>query len=491
VTARPALRRLDIEIALERGALKNCSIVHRAIEAAPIDAVALITQPEQVRRVGPRAAVVVAAGSETSGWLVSSVLRYAWERRASLVVVAGTQPESVAALAERLDITTISTVADPTTIALDLAAEIGAANAAVEAQLVTVLRRVTRERSIEGILGIAGTELQASLEIEFCGAIVASAGTVRGAAKPLGPFIVVDSAGDRVELWAHPHAVAGSDALIESAIPLIMPVLRAAWLELESAGREDALAVAAAAVGTAAPHVMAELGWSPGETRAVVFLHSRLSKPSRVLSDVVRLLWKKATGAGGLAEVESGWIAVVPVSDDDELSDLARSLSLHLAPALSDLGIRVGLSSLAASADRLGDAVAEGRIAARCSWAFGEQSVGVFEDLGLSAVEFLFDPKDASAIARLVAPEFCNAPEVDKLVESVRAFMDEGSVGAAAAALSIHRNTVSAHLDRARDLGLPVGDSRMAVAVASVVRALSAERRNEASRDRTDVARGA
>ena len=474
--------RLDVAAAIEHGALRGTVALHRSADNPTIDSIALISRSEQARRVTPRAAVVVAAGPETSGWLVSSVLRYAWERRASLVVATGGQAESVLALARRLDITLLTSHGDPTTLALDLAADIGAANAAVEARLVALLRAVQRATDLDAMLEIASAELGGlPLELRFRGAVVAGAGDADRAGRvELGPFAISDVGADTLAVSAFPSRASGRTGLAEAALELVAPVLRGAWFEAESADRLDGFAAAAAAVddpgfetiGSTDPAFVERLGWPAGESHVVVFLTPARGAPSRALGNVVRLLWRRAVGAGALAATRDGWLAVLPAEDDDTVGDLVARLREHLAPALGELGIGVGISSADDAPGRLSSLVVEARLAARCAWGIGDGEVGSFADLELGAAGYLFDPGDARAIAGLVLPEFCTAPDLAVLVESVAVFLDEGSMSAAVSALSIHRNTLTARLDRARSLGLPLGEPGTALAVAVIVRAL-------------------
>lgn len=480
MTDQSGARKLDLAVAIERGALRSATVVHRAPDNPTIDSIALISRPEQARRVAPRSAVVIAAGQQTSGWLVSSVLRYAWERRASVVVAAGAQPDSVLVLARRLGITLLSTLDDPTKLALDLASEIGAANAAVDAQLVSLLRIVTREHTVDGILRKAAAELgDVPLELTYRDSIIAAAGkSDAGERIQLGPYGMVGSTGDGVAIRAFPRKAGRQATLTEGALALIIPYLRAAWLEAEISDRFDGLAAAAAAEDAAGedthgrPKLVEQLGWGDGDYHFVVFLRHATGYGSRTLSNVVRLLWRRSMGPGALSEVPGGWITVLTADDENSVSTAVRRLRARLAPGLKEVGVGIGVSRIDSAPERLSDLVTEARLAARCAWIPGDEGVGSFDELKLSAVAYLFEPADAQVIARLVLPEFCSAPDLTTLVESVAAFVNERSVTAAAAALDVHRNTLTARLDRARVLGLPVGDPSMAFAVAAVIRAL-------------------
>jgi hypothetical protein len=481
VSASGEPARLDVAAALEHGALRSTATLHRTAENPTIDTVALVTRPEQARRVPPRAAVVIAAGAESSGWLVSSVIRYAWERRASVVVAAGVQPDSVLVLAQRLDITLLSTDGDPARLALELSADIGAANAAVEAQLVAVLRIVNRESTVDAVLRALSAELGGlPLEVAYRGAVVASAGTDdRAGRQPIGPLRLSGTGDLDVTLTAYTPRGPRPAGFAEAALQLALPTLRAVWLDAEAADRLDGLAAAAAATtgdpsGSGATWIT-PLGWTSGSAHLVVVLRTSRRERSRALTNVVRLLWRRAMGRGALGETLDGWAIVLPVEGEHETDAVVRRARSKLAPGLAGLGIQVGVSSVSAEPNQLGRLLEEARLAARCAWTRSSDAVAAFPDLELSAIDALFDPDDARTIARLVLPEFCAAADLDRLVESVSAVLREGSVSAAAIALDVHRNTLAARLERARNLGLPVGEPRSAFAVAAIVRALQAE----------------
>jgi hypothetical protein len=320
------------------------------------------------------------------------------------------------------------------------------------------------------------------LELTFRDAVVAASATGdRTGRVELGPFRVAEAADDTVSLTAFPLRSSDPQAFAEAALQLAIPALRAIWFESESADRLDGLTAAAAieVAGRADPEsvsrpvLVGQLGWRDGEGHVVVFLATSDDHPSRTLGNVVRLLWRRAMGRGALTEANGGWIAVLEAEDDDALAATVDRIRTELAPSLTELGIGAGLSSVDASPARLPDLVTEARLAARCAWGAADAGVASFSDLRLSAVGFLFDPADARTIARLVLPEFCAAPDLPLLVASVAAFLDHGSVSAAAHALTVHRNTLTARLDRARTLGLPVGDPRFAFPVTAVVRALN------------------
>jgi hypothetical protein len=474
--ARP--RRLDLSAAIERGALRSARTVHRAADNPTIDSIALISRPEQARRVAPRAAVVIADAAQSRGWLVSSVLRFAWERRASVVVASGDQPDSVLALARRLDITLLSVAEDPTAVALELASDIGAANAAIEAQLIGLIRSVGRESTVDGILRSAATELgELPLELTYRERVVAFAGKPRpGDRSTMTPIRVAGTPDDPVEIRAYPVQDPNERTFARSALELVVPHLRAAWSDAVSTERPDGVSAVAAA-GDAADHtvggrtLLTQLGWKEDELHFVVFLRPIVGEPSRTLSNVVRLTWQRAMGRVSLMDSDDGWVAVLATDDEGGMADAVDLLRAHAAPGLSELGIGIGVSSLESDPSSLHDLVLEARSAARAAQASGAAEIGLFDSLGLTAIGYLFDMADTRAIAHLVVPDFCAAPDLETLAESVAAFLASGSVTSAADALGIHRNTLTMRLDRARALGLPIGDPQSTLAIMALARA--------------------
>lgn len=478
MTQRNEPRRLNVTSALDRGALRGASAMHRAAENPTIDSVALIVTPDQARRVAPRSAVVIAGGAETSGWLVSSVLRFAWERRASLVIAGWQQPDSVVALARRLDITLVSVSDDPTSIALKLAADIGAANSAVEAQLMGAIRRVGSATSVELILRTIAAELgDTRLELTYrAGVVLTAGGAERDPKVSVLSARIAGSPDDPVELRAYPATASVSASFAQSLFELVVPHLRAAWAEQVSADRLAGIASVSAARESAGQSVggaqlLDQLGWKSGQYHAAVLLRLPPGGSSRTLGQVVRLVWQRAMGRVPLAETFDGWIAVLEATDEDDLAAAVDLLRSHAAPGLGELGVGIGVSSFTADSARLDDLLTEARSAARVAQSSDAVDVGVFDDLGLTAIGYLFDADDVRAIAHLVVPDFCAAVDREVLAESVSAFLAARSVTSAADSLGIHRNTLTMRLDRARALGLPIGEPDATLPIMALVRA--------------------
>ncbi|WP_161494027.1 helix-turn-helix domain-containing protein [Microcella alkaliphila] len=360
-------------------------------------------------------------------------------------------------------------------MALALSADIGAANAAIESQLIALLRTVGEQTTVDEILRVAAAELRLCLELRLGEITIATVGERESQGLTMvGPLTISDSASGSVTLWA---TAGKNEDFVTTALTLILPLIRAAWFESGALDLADVLSAVAAIDEAAMPDnlalqtVMPRLGWRDGDAHAVVFLAAPGKRPTRTMSNVVRLLWRRAAINRSLVDTADGWISVVSLGEDDDTSRVSRELGAALATSLGELGIGIGLSRAYDSPGNLQEQVAEARIASRTAWAAGAEGVGSFEELTLQAIDYLFDPSDAITVAQLVVPEFCRANDRDRLVMSVRAFLDEGSVVAAAARLSLHRNTMTARLDRARALGLPVGDPRQSFSVEAIIRA--------------------
>jgi hypothetical protein len=60
-------------------------------------------------------------------------------------------------------------------------------------------------------------------------------------------------------------------------------------------------------------------------------------------------------------------------------------------------------------------------------------------------------------VAELTLPRLMAAPDRDVIINALAAFLDHrGSVSLAAKSLNLHRNTLQARLNRARELGVPL-----------------------------------
>jgi hypothetical protein len=410
----------------------------------------------------------------SGGWLVSAALRHAWERRASAVVVAGSAYASTAVgLAERLGITLLATDGEAAALALALAAEIGAALSVVDAELARVARTVAKDTTLGDVLKTISSELDGiGVSLEYDGVVLASAGMPP---REIDEVITVEVAGAvsavRGTLTARvPTSGVHNLRLVRSILEVATPAVKAAWLLEELLSTARAVPTAAIAGLDQDPaasgaefeekhrHLLTQLGWREGEPYVAVWFRSRQVQDHRPeLTAVLRLLWRKVTVRSPLAEVQGGWLTLVPAGDQDASTQLETRIRTRLGPALAELGLMAGLSRWQEDAPALAAIVREARLAAHSARSTGPGTILGFASLGVVAATTFVDMDAVALVAELSLPQLMTSPDRDMITTAVAAFLDHrGSVSLAAKSLNMHRNTLQARLNRARELGVPL-----------------------------------
>lgn len=466
--------RLDVAGLLAHGSLRNTAPLYLTPASALVESVVLVSQLEAIQRVRPNAVVVLSTEMGAGGWLVSAALRHAWERRASAVVVAGsTYSSAVVGLAERLGITLLAAEGDPAGVALALAAEIGAALSVVDAELARFARAVAKDTSLSDVLKTISGELDGvGVSLEYGGIVLASAGS---APREPAEVITVDlgaagTATPSVLTARVPASGVHNLRLVRSILEVASPSVKAAWFLGNSRDGERAVPTAALAALNLAPglsgrpfeeehrHLLSQLGWRPDECYAAVWIRRSGARPSGSdLTAVLRLLWRKIAARIPLAEVDGGWLALVPATHQAAVAQLELRLRARLQPALAELGLVAGLSSWAQEAPPLPVIIREARLAAVSAASAGPGTVLSFAGLGVTAAVTFVDKEAVALVAELTLPRLMASPDREAIVAAVAAFLDHrGSVSLAAAALDLHRNTLQARLARARELGVPL-----------------------------------
>ncbi|MEW1857464.1 helix-turn-helix domain-containing protein [Pseudarthrobacter oxydans] len=466
--------RLDVAGLLAHGSLRGTIPLYLTPASALIESVVLVSQLETIQRVRPNTVVVLSAEMGSGGWLVSAALRHAWERRASAVVVAGsTYSSAVIGLAERLGITLLASEGNPAGVALSLAAEIGAALSVVDAELARFARAVAKDTTLTDVLNTISGELNGvGVSVEYDGVVLASAGN---APRDSVEVITVDIGAANTNIPSAltariPATGVHNLRLVRSILEVAAPSVKAAWLLGNS--RDTARAVPTAALagldqgrgasGTAFEedhrHLLSQLGWRRDERYVAVWICLGDSKASgHDLTAVLRLLWRKVAARSPLAEVDGGWLALVPAAHEAVAAQLELRLRARLQPALAELGLVAGLSRWAEDAPPLPSIIQEARLAAVSAGSAGQGTVLGFAGLGVTAATTFVDKDTVALVAELTLPRLMRSPDREAIVAAVGAFLDHrGSVSLAAAALDVHRNTLQARLGRARELGVPL-----------------------------------
>jgi hypothetical protein len=466
--------RLDLAGLLAHGSLRGTTPLYLTPSGGLVESVVLVSQLEEIRQVRPNTVVVLSAEMGSGGWLVSAALRHAWERRASAVVVAGSTYASAAVgLAQRLGVTLLAADGDPAALALALAAEIGASLSVVDAELARVARAVAGDTTLGDVLKTISRELDGiGVLLGYDGVVLASAGIPPRETDEVITVEVGDSnSAVSFTLTASvPASGVHNLRLVRSVLEIATPAVKAAWLledQLSSARATPTAAIAALDQDSDASgaefeekhrHLLNQLGWREGEHYVAVWFRSGRAQDHRPeLTAVLRLLWRKVTARSPLAEVQGGWLALVPAEDHDASTQLETRIRARLGAALAELGLVVGLSRWQEDGPALALIVREGRLAAESSRSMGPGTVLGLANLGVVAATSFVDMDAVALVAELTLPRLMASPDRDVVIKAVAVFLDHGSsVSLAAKSLNLHRNTLQARLNRARELGVPL-----------------------------------
>ncbi|MCU1512033.1 MAG: hypothetical protein JWO34_1873 [Arthrobacter sp.] len=465
---------LDVAGLLAHGSLRGTTPLYLTPISAVIESVVLVTQLEAIQQVRPNTVVVLSAEMGSGGWLVSAALRHAWERRASAVVVAGsTYSSAVIGLAERLDITLLAADGDTAAVALAVAAEIGAALSVVDAQLARFARAVAKDARLGEVLTTISKELGGiGISLEYDGVVLASAGrTLREAAELITVEVRGANSTIRSTLTARvPASGVGNLRLVRSILEVATPSVKAAWLLGDFLETARAVPTAALSLLDRDPgstgeafeakhrHLLIQLGWRREERYVAVWIHGAAMEGHRPeLTAVLRLLWRKVALRSPLAEVDGGWLALVPAADRAAAARLESRIAARLRQALAELGLVAGLSRWFEEPPALRSVVREARLAAQSAGSKAPGTVLGFADLGVGAANTFVDMDAVALIAELTLPRLMASADRDVIIAAVASFLDHhGSVGLAAKSLGLHRNTLQGRLNRARELGVPL-----------------------------------
>lgn len=490
---KPPLAPLDLGELLRVDPLAKARAVHLPDPARAVHEVVLAQTFDRLHRAAPHSLVVLHDEAATGGWALAAALHAGWERNVSAVVVPdAAMSSSNAVLADRLGIALLVIGDEPVDVALTLAGQVSAPQAARALRVALCAERLAEQSSIRGVLGVLNSEL-APVPV----ALVAGGTIVAGRAAGAGEK--PDGASVRVEIngagrpWAElvaalPAKGAAAAGHVESVLRLARLPLLAAWAQTRmhssaQAAQEQAafgllrrLVTEPAHGGQAllpevdVPSWTGELGWRvEGRNRAVWIspLHGGDGLPSDELTQLVRAAWQRHRPDWPLVADSDGWISWqnIPDSEDDEeesetsgagamrraLGSAARAAESH-ALVLGVGGVHPGVAGLMRS-------VTEARLAAHVARAAGPGSVQWFDQVGARAALAWLPRGQIAEVADLCLADLMGARDREALVDTVLAVLDcGGSLSQASVRLGVHRNTVLARVARAKELGLVFDD---------------------------------
>lgn len=459
-------------------------------------AVRLIAEVEDMRTCRPGTVAVLQGPVAAAPWAVEIAVRYAWERNVRCVIAKldGSAAESVARLAERLQILIAFHDGDLPDLALRLAAVVSRPES-VRSRLVSVCAiRLAEQTTVAGVMTVLNREIP-GVEVTLSG----SNGVLVGA-KPSDP----PPGGSRLRVAIGPldfyagreliATVARSSAAWTETVTRILEIARVQLVACE-AGPRVALAAQSQREQWALERLLElpsrsepgdDMGWPTGNLVGAVILAvdpTLSADPALGLS--LRSTW--STRRQGFVPVpyRDGWAIwdswTVPYdldpADPAQIAAAGRRAAAAFAERVESrlgkikLGVEfcVGVGNAVTDQQDLRRTLREGLLAARAARSAGRAAVINFNGLGARAFLASADTPELREIAQDTLAPLVGLEDFDQLVITLAAYLDcNGSSSRAADRLRVHRNTITSRMDRIRRAGIPIDDAdrRLALHVA-------------------------
>jgi hypothetical protein len=472
--------------------LAGAVVAHLPDPGRHVHEVVLAETFDRLHRAAPHSLVVLHDEAATGGWALAAALHAGWERNVSAIVVP--QPvtsSSNTLLAERLGIALLVVDNDPVDIALTLAGQVSAPQAARALRVALCAERLAEQSSIRGVLGVLNTEL-APVPVALMIAGVVAAGRTAGAEdRPNSPKVRVEinAAG---QPWAElvaslPAKSAVAAGHVESLLRLARLPLLAAWAQTRMNSTAQAAQEQAAfqllrrlvtqpdrpeqpaAAEVDVPSWTGELGWRvEGNNRAVWIspVHGD-AVPSEELTQLVRAAWQRHRPDWPLVADSDGWISWQNTQEDSpaDTSAIRRAIT-SVARAAENHALVLGVGGAHSGIPGLMRSVSEARLAAHVARDGGPGSVQWFDQVGARAALAWLPRGQIAQVADLCLTDLMGARDRAALVDTVLAVLDcGGSLSQASIRLGVHRNTVLSRVARAKELGLVLDDPAMRLAL--------------------------
>ena len=463
---------------------------------SPVRDLALITDIEDIAAVGPDAVILLTQGVALGGWMISSALRYAWERKAcALIVPEQSLTETVVELARRLGVSLLTTNRDVTRLALDVAIQIGVARAGSVARIQALADRVSSAEDLSAVVSLVSRELGgARVQIVSTGdvaiaesgstPVVARASTT-GESQATRVQVDVSQLGSEVDTLVAEvteHARTFTEQVLVAVVPSIRALLSDTRLRAMRASLPlitmTALTGSQRLSGYDDPlqqGVSSQLPWPLGASYMAVCI--LMNDPER-LGSAVHQLWNVELPEVPLGRFSDGWLAFVPLHDKRSRRLVIDRLRGQLEQ-LHVLGLRVGVSPIFSRPADAANSVRKAWLAGRLAGADYDpaDSVVEFDQIGSRLLARLLPSDLAEQVARELFPRLLEDPSSGELIDALRAYLSaRGSISHAATALGVHRNTVQARLRRAEELGVSLDDPEEVLPTHMLLAALARRR---------------
>jgi hypothetical protein len=488
VRTRPATAPLDLAELLRVDPLARADAVHVADPGRRVDQVILAETFERLRRTTPHSLVVLHDEAATGGWSLAAALHVAWERNAAGVVVPRpAMSSSSAVLAERLSMALLVIDDDPVDVALTLAGQASAPQAARASRVALCAERLAEQSSIRGVLGVLNAELAPVPVALVIGGSVAAG---RSAAVRGPDPVRVEINGVDGRPWAELVASVRSSASaghVAAVLRLARLPLVAAWAQArlntstqavqEQAAfqllRRMASAPGGPVADVAVPSWTSDLGWRIEGVNRAVWIAVVHGESSEELTQLVRAAWQRYRPDWPIVADEDGWISWQNADSADGAA-MRRSLA-GVVKAAEGHGLVLGVGGAHEGIPGLMRSVTEARLAAHVARDGGPGSVQWFDQVGARAALAWLPEGQIAAVADLCLPDLMGARDRGALVDTVLAVLDcGGSLSQASTRLGVHRNTVLARVARARELGLAFDDPTQRLALHVLCHSLAA-----------------
>ncbi len=474
---------VELRDLLEASSLRDLDVLHLSATTVRVQDLALIADIEDITAVRPDTVIVLSDRAAMGGWMISAALRYAWERRASaLIVPEPSITDTAVELARRLDVTLLGTRQDSTRLALDVGLQIGLARAGSIARIQAFTERIARAETLTSAMETISRELSGrAVRIESSGTVTFSVEADAGSAtidvaRGAGPAVRVsvpiylrDRSPDALVVDTGDHEQDYAAQALHAAVPSVRALLNESRLDSILDSLPPLTVTSLAGVPRAgfldAPGQEAYerlMRWPLNGPYVAVCI---LTGDGERLGPAVHQLWQGSFPDMPLARVTDGWLAFAQVPDGGEQKRSIGEMRTRF-DAVRGLDIRVGVSRRHSSPTKIVDSVREAWISARLA---GDSSPNASDGAGSGFLAFgeipsrlldrLLPGELAEQLASVMMPELLADPAADEVIETVVAYLAcRGSVSGAAKTLGLHRNTVQTRIRRAEELGLALAD---------------------------------
>lgn len=421
---------------------------------------------ETLDTLRPHTAVVLTGAVAQAGWNVEMALRRAWEHAAACVIVplGAARSASTGALADRLGVPLLFIEEDPLVAAVRMASAVAQPDAGRTELVARCARRLAEEGGdVSRVIAVL-TESLPGASVAFtdpAGTVLAGRRAVPSAEHTLVEVPVPGPDGGRLGALS---AVArarpeGWPATVREILGLAVAPLTA-WAAGRRLVDERDGTIAAAALrrllaGSAEPAEAAALGW-PMTGPLVGFALRPHAGRSADDEAVLRAAWARAGMRGTPVRYGECWVVW---RTGDDLAEAERRLAQVLRLAGPHRPAVGGVSGPVPGPERLRALLDDARSAALVAASGPAGGVVRADGLGPRRLMAALPVEELRGPAEVILAPLLAADRDGTLLRTLAAVLDEGGAPQAAAErLGVHRNTVTARLERIRALGFDPND---------------------------------